>query len=660
MGNITKIRLLSLIFTTSMLIQCRAEDQKHKVTGDLEAVERDASDLAGESSFSFDERTPLTREELLKVLADKGDDIIDTESMGSEGGNKAELASHGDSEDPLKKARVEGNNEEAHLFFSMDENDLPQSQLGPMSALGIQLDVRADGKISMACQGANFSGIKGVGELVLRKALLIRDECLQRSKQYGLGERLVAKMNIKAPPAFGMNQSRLSRKYMGSPDGDLCRFKFAGEGKDRLASVEGSCLNFIEEVTQTSGGGRDAANMNLTGLSAANPSLALPSVHTALALGAANANAPKKNQSILIRVDSSNATREAPLLPDDSDNGVPGDITTGKMAVRINNWEGSVDFGQLNARRQPAYTFTRMDAPGETVSGFIGSASGPLPTPTPTPTPPPRPPVQDNCVSVEASTFPRGAGTIPAGKSAGYFNLSNSLSSRCTASGSSAATCRQFKTIDSAGLANSREAIKPEYGLPSKRTGAAYYEIYVLRSCPNQLASMGLSPQLDSGVAEFLSMSIESSGKIVGQGVSSPVMGTFVHGASPRLPWREIKAGDVIQVLADFDNKRLYLGRNNEWIQPPQIGTSFFGAAFNSGKATAGILLTKFDQTTIGYVPFVSLGAGVGSSCQYGPIKLQIYATHFARGCPVDKAASGTQGLVHAVTVSRILVLKFS
>ena len=606
MGNMTQFRLLSLIFTTSMLIQCRAEDQKHKVTRDLGAVERDASDLAGESSFSFDERTPLTREELLKVLADKGDDIIDTESMGSEGGNKAELASHGDSEDPLKKARVEGNNEDVHVFVSMDESDLPQSQLGPMSALGIQLDVRADGKISMACQGANFSGIKGVGGLVMLKAILIRDECLQRSKQYGMGRRFVMKWNLKAPPALGMNESRLSREYMGSADGDLCRFKFAGEGKDRLASVEGSCLNFIEEVTQTSGGGggaitmgRKGGNLGLTGL---------PSVHTALALGAANANAPKKNESILIRVDSSNATREAPLLPDDSDNGVPGDITMGKLAVRINNWQGVVDFGQSNIRRLAPYTFTRMDAPAETVSGFIGSASNRPPTPTPTP--PPRPPVQDNCVSVEASTFPRGAGTIPAGESAGYFNLSKSPSSSCTASGGSAATCRQFKTLDSAGLANSREAIKPEYGLPSKSTGAAYYEIYVLRSCPNQPARMGLSPQLDSGVAEFLSMSIESSGKIVGQGVSSPVMGTFVHGVSPRLPWPKIKAGDVIQVLADFDNKRLYLGRNNEWIQPPQSGTFFFGGAFDSEKATAGILLTKVDQTTIGYVPFVSLGAG--------------------------------------------------
>lgn len=602
MGNMAQFRLLSLIFTTSMLIQCRAEDQKHKVTRDLGAVERDASGLDGESSFSFDERTPLTREELLKVLKDKADDIIDIETVSSEEGNKGKSYSQSDSDFSLEKARVEGNNEEAHLFFSMDENDLPQSQLGPMSALGIQLDVRADGKISMACQGANFSGIKGVGGSVMYKAILIRDECLQRTKQYGMGERQVIKMNIKAPPALGMNESSyLLRKYTGSADGDLCRFKFVGEGKDRLASVEGSCLNFIDEVTPTLGGGggaitmgRKGGNLGLTGM---------PPVHHSLALGAANVNPPEKGQSILVRVDQSNVTREAPLSSDD--NGVPGEYTKGKMPVRINNWEGSVDFGQLNARRMPAYTFTRMDAPAETVSGFIGSASGPLPTPTP----PPRPPVHDNCVSVAASTFPSGAGTIPAGKSAGYFNLSNSLSSRCTPSGS-AATCRQFKTIDSAGLANSREAIKPEYGLPSKSTGAAYYEIYVLRSCPNQPARMGLSPQLDSGVAEYLSMSIESSGKIVGQGVSSPVMGTFVHGVSPRLPWPKIKAGDVIQVLADFDNKRLYLGRNNEWIQSPQIGTSFFGAAFNSGKATAGILLTKVDQTAIDYVPFVSLGAG--------------------------------------------------
>ncbi len=575
-----------------VLIQCRAEDQKHKVSGISGVAELDAAAISGGASFTFDGRTILTRSALLEIIKEQGDEINDGASASDNqfGGRLKSPSSNSDdkfSAGILAKARVKGQGERVN--FSIKLNDEDMAALGGASALpGLKVTGHTSLDSDAGCHGADFSSIDGIGVEILDKASEILSACTLTSNRLESRDRVVTQFNLEMNVGRGaIKLSTLSRMFKGSNDGEPCKYNVA----QAMASVEGACISYIEDITHGSGAGLKAsaqANLQLgdsaLGFRAHVPT---PNLHQILTLASGDGSqVPTEDESVLIKIDRSTTTRTIGA-------GEMGRYIGGKMPVRINNWEGTVDFAEMNSRRQPSYKFTRTDGPAETVVGFIETKYDPKPVPVPVPTPTPTtiPTASGICESVLSSSFPSGSSALPAGSTAGYVSLMNPLTSVCTAS-SGTSMCRQFKSIDSALFAS----IKSEYGVPNKKSGAAYFEVYVLRSCSAQASTVGLSPTPVSGLG-VLSMGIESSGKLIGQGVSAAV-------------FPKSKAGDVIQVLADFDNKRLYLGHNNEWVYFPQAGTPSVASVFDQAKFTAGLMVTKGDGTAIDYAPFITLGAG--------------------------------------------------
>ncbi|MEY4631389.1 MAG: hypothetical protein RIQ81_1509 [Pseudomonadota bacterium] len=616
-----------LVFMIAGLTGCSLDSQRRKIEGRRKGGEQPASVALPTSgaSFSFTGKTVLSRSMVEEVLRKEGDFINDrADSEDNTGPNASNAPEKPDDQESNcdkigQQITIEGAGDTYKARGSIGLSADNTCTEDPLMKSGARISGHFAILMEGRCGGGDFSGLSSPLEPMnsvfserlssCGKSTSVVESRVSHASLFEVDiSEALKKLNGQGAPAASLQAKfhEESRRFFGSPDGGKCRRKI---GPEKKAVVDGACVDFNEKITLLPPRSEAGANLGLsTSSSFGIPRRMLtPSLHSILSMAGGGAQlslAGDEMLKVLILIDRSKLIVER--LP----SGELGRYRSGKADVQVNNWKGVIDFDDLNDRNQPAYSLTRIDQPGEKISGRIETANDPRVVP---PIPEPTPPSELLCQDAVASAYPASAA-----QSSGFtpdvgFTL-GSLGYACKDVATAQANCRHVAN------ASIVQAAQPKGFVAASRksSGAWYFEVLVTRSCNSTAGAFKFGADLNLPLASTFEAGIDLGASLLPQGSTAKRLKLSGDELLPPL-----KAGDVIRVFVQVDNPanpvsggKLYLGINNSWADSAGL---MYGASLDVAKVTA-FLPAAFGDTTYQYGPSISLGSGWQAMANFGQL----------------------------------------